>query len=202
MAFLLRQLMAYRTVLLLISVVLLLALLQPLSGDYLRFDRQAIAQGQWWRLLSGHWVHLSWTHAFSNSAGLLLCAYIAGDNFNQRTNLHFLLFSLAFVGCGLWWWAPDLYRYVGMSGCLHGLLLVSVVRSRYYATPLKALIVLVIAGKVLWEQTPYYDDQALKALIGGRVETRAHLLGFISGLLWLAVASIISAIKGRYERRM
>ncbi|WP_430461975.1 rhombosortase [Thalassolituus sp. LLYu03] len=176
-----------------------LALLEPASGQWLRFDRNAIAAGQWWRLLTAHWVHLSPVHAASNSAGVLLCAYIAGADFSRRATLVFLLFSLMFVGLSLWWLAGDLYYYVGLSGVLHGLLLVSVATSRYYDRRIQWLIALVIIGKVIWEQTTFYDDGALRSLIGGRVETRAHLAGLISGLLWLAGRYYLSLRKHAHD---
>lgn len=180
----------YRTPLFLILLTLLLAAAEPWSGQWLRFDRTAIMAGQWWRLLTAHWVHLSWLHTLGNLGGLLLAAYIAGDLFNRPGIRLYLLFSMVFTGCGLYWFAPDLGFYVGLSGVLHGLLLVCVFRSPYYSRSVAWLFLLVIGAKVIWEQTPFYDDQAMAGLIGGRVETRAHLLGTLSALLWLAVAAL------------
>ena len=53
-------------------------LLPVLAGDAgreaLRYDRTALAAGQWWRLLTAHFVHLDFDHAALNSLGLLLRA--------------------------------------------------------------------------------------------------------------------------------
>lgn len=184
-----------------LTLLLVLAAAEPVSGQWLRFDRSAIDSGQWWRLLSAHWVHLSAIHALGNSLGLLLCGYIGGEVFNRTATLIYLLFAMLFTGCGLWLIAPDLHYYVGLSGCLHGLLVVALMRSRHYSVPVKCLMFIVIAGKVLWEQTRWYDDQALSSLIGGRVETRAHLLGFSSALLWLLITRSGQFLRDKNGRR-
>ena len=36
----------------------------------LRYDRLAVAAGQWWRLFTGNYVHLGWTHVLLDAAGL------------------------------------------------------------------------------------------------------------------------------------
>src|SRR4051812_11228217 len=38
----------------------------------LRYERGALAAGQWWRLVSAHWVHLGVRHLLLDSAGLVL----------------------------------------------------------------------------------------------------------------------------------
>src|ERR1700745_2647345 len=46
----------------------------------LRYDRDAIIDGQWWRLLTAHVVHLDLEHATLNGLGLaLLWALFARD---------------------------------------------------------------------------------------------------------------------------
>ena len=181
---------SWRTFLFLALLVLALAALEPASGNWLRFDREAIAAGEVWRLLTAHWVHLSWPHALGNLGGLLLLAYICGEQLNRAYMLQYLLFSMLFVGGGLYWLAPDLLYYVGLSGVLHGLILVGIFRSPFYSRRIAWLFLLIIAGKVIWEQTPWYDDNALQGVIGGRVETRAHLLGTLSAVLWLIASQV------------
>src|SRR4051812_24588312 len=52
-------------------------LLLPESGgeplrQALQYDRAALAAGQWWRVLTAHFVHLDIEHAMLNSLGLVL----------------------------------------------------------------------------------------------------------------------------------
>jgi rhomboid family GlyGly-CTERM serine protease len=175
----------YTLYLLMLVVVAGLALAEPLSGQWLRFDRLAIADGQWWRLFTASWVHISGNHALSNMAGIALFAYIAGPSLNSVRGLLLLCWCVLFVGCGLYVFAPDLYRYGGMSGASHGLLLVAPFVSPFYGRRIAWLFFVVIVVKVAWEQTPWYDDMALADVIGGRVETRSHLFGTLAGLFFL-----------------
>lgn len=171
-------------------VVILLALSEAVTSPWLEFDRMAIADGQWWRLLSAHIVHLSITHALGNSGGLLVLAWLLRNDVSDlRLGLLFLWCALV-VGGGLYWFAPDLQRYAGLSGVLHGVLLVAPFSTRAYGYWSRLLIALFILSKVLWEQTPFYNDQALMEVIGGRVETRSHLLGVVAGGIWLMVMAV------------
>src|SRR2546429_8289576 len=47
--------------------------------DALRFDRAAIRAGQWWRLLTDNFVHLSWWHLFLNELGVLVFVLLCPD---------------------------------------------------------------------------------------------------------------------------
>ena len=68
---------------------------------------------------------------------------------------------------------------------MHGLLLVAPFISKYYSHRMAWLFATVIIAKVIWEQLPWYDDMAMYGYIGGRVETNSHLLGTVSGVLFL-----------------
>ncbi|HEX8784094.1 MAG TPA: hypothetical protein VF764_12020, partial [Steroidobacteraceae bacterium] len=54
----------------------LLLLLPAVAGEggraLLRYERSALADGEWWRLLSAHVVHLDLRHALLNVVGLAL----------------------------------------------------------------------------------------------------------------------------------
>jgi membrane associated rhomboid family serine protease len=91
------------------------------------------------------------------------------------------------VGIGLYGYADYLDYYVGLSGVLHGLLLVAPFVSPFYSRVIAGCFLLVIVSKVVWEQSSWYDDMAMAGMIGGRVEANAHLLGVIAGLIFLLV---------------
>src|SRR3569623_2737413 len=51
---------------------LLIALAGPDASVALRYERAAILDGEMWRLVSGHLVHLGWSRLVLNLAGLAL----------------------------------------------------------------------------------------------------------------------------------
>lgn len=166
-------------------LVVVCALFEPISSVYLMFDRELINDGEVWRLFSAHFVHLSPTHMFGNLLAVCLVGYIAAGSLNNASGILLLLWCILVVGLGLYFFADHLHRYVGLSGVLHGLLLVAPFVSAFYSRKIALCFLLVIVGKVIWEQSGLYDDMALVETIGGRVETRAHLFGLLAGLVYL-----------------
>jgi rhomboid family GlyGly-CTERM serine protease len=169
----------------LLVTIVLLSLAEPMSSQWLMFDRDAINEGQIWRLFSAHFVHLSSAHLLGNALGVVLLAYIAGRSLNNLIGILLLAWCLLVVGIGLYGYASYLERYVGLSGVLHGLLLVAPFLSTFYSRRIATCFLLVIVAKVAWEQSSFYDDMSMVGVIGGRVETNAHLLGVIAGLFFL-----------------
>ncbi len=146
-----------------------------------QFDRTLIDQGDYWLLLSGHLVHLNWTHWALNMAGLVIVAVFFSLYGSILDWLFVLLFSAAVIGLGLYWFHPELVWYVGLSGVLHGLFIYGAIREiRYY--PFSGyVLVLLLAGKLFWE----YMNGALpgsEQMTGGRVLVEAHLYGAMAGL--------------------
>ena len=175
----------YSLYLLVAALMLGFGLAQPESSRWLQFDRSLIDQGEYWRLLTANWVHLSANHLTGNLLGMALFAYIAGPYLNNRLGLVLILWCTLWVGVGLYFYAGYLERYVGMSGALHGFLLVAPFVSRFYSARMAWIFAVVIIAKTIWEQTPWYDDMAMQGYIGGRVETNSHLMGTIAGVLFL-----------------
>ncbi len=154
--------------------------------DSWRFNRTLVEQGEIWRLLSGHIVHLNSSHWLLNMAGLAIVAFFFSPHASAKQWLLVILVSAFVISAGLWWWMADIYYYVGLSGVLHGLFLYGALREiRYYPVSGYVLLVVLVA-KLLWEffygALPGSEDMA-----GGRVLTEAHLLGAVGGVLvWVS----------------
>ncbi len=177
----------YSIYIIILTIIAITASLEPLSSQVLQFDRSLIEQGQVWRLFTANWVHASVNHSFLNALGIVLLAYFAGAELNNRLGFFLVIFATCFVGMGLYLWVEDLEYYVGLSGAEHGFLIVAPFASKYYSRRIAIFIALVVWGKIIWEQTPFYNDMAEFELIGARVETHAHLLGAVAGSIYLAV---------------
>ncbi len=147
----------------------------------LEWSREAITAGEWWRLLTGHFVHLDLWHAGLNGAASLLLWRLFGRVFAPRHLLAVVLVGMAMIDAGLWW-LSDVDWYVGLSGLLHAWGAAAVVRliidrDRHYGIAwLMAILGLAkIARENLWSALPFATDTAT-------VVTDAHLFGVLAGM--------------------
>jgi len=168
----------------------------------LRLDRARLLDGEYWRLVTGHLVHLGASHLALNVAGLAVIA--------------FALRPLA--ASGLWWAAtaagsalaidlgllvfvPGLAWYAGASGVLHGFWAAGAAglifgHDRVYGAALAAALAAKLIGEIMFGAAPFSV-----ALTGANVVTEAHLFGaaggIVTGLLHVLLARYAAAGAGR-----
>ena len=168
------------------GVIVVVAALLAIAGDWgrelLRYDRVAISEGEVWRLLSGHFVHLGWSHFLLNGAGLLLIFYLVAGRFTAAQWLIVSLVVIAAMDIGFWNWQPQLIWYVGLSGLLHGLLAAGAVDGIRTGQLDYWLIAAFLLVKLTYEQLvgPLPGSEGTT---GGNVVVAAHLYGAIGGAL-------------------
>jgi rhomboid family GlyGly-CTERM serine protease len=170
--------------LLIAALVLLSLICESAGGEHvrlgLRYERQPVLQGEYWRLLTGHLVHGSWLHLGLNCAGLGLLAALFPDHYSIRQWLLIGLLSVLAIDIGFVFWEPQLTWYVGLSGVLHGALAAGAIAWWRYETKRLALALSVIfVGKLLWEQL----HGALPLSGGLAVVVDAHLYGALGGVI-------------------
>lgn len=155
----------------------------------LRYAREPLADGEFWRLLSGHFVHLGWGHLLLNAAALLLVWALTGTRMSLTNWLLSGALIVVVIDAGFWWLEPQLAWYVGLSGVLHGLLVAGLLVSwpslRMETVLLCSLIVLKLAYEQLYGALP---GSGLAA--GGAVVVDAHLYGAVGGLLAATIVKI------------
>jgi rhomboid family GlyGly-CTERM serine protease len=147
------------------------------------FDRLSIAQGEWWRLITGHWVHSDLTHAVWDIAVLLLLGTLFEARLKWRLPLVLFLTSLG-VDAWLWWGAPALGYYCGLSGILNGLLIMCLMF--LWRDTRHLLVLLTGMAAVLKIAVEIYTGQALLTQTAWPSVPSVHAAGFLSGLLVVA----------------
>jgi rhomboid family GlyGly-CTERM serine protease len=154
----------------------------------LRYERDAVLSGEYWRLVTGHLVHGSTQHLLLNGAGLGLIAALFPRDYSLRGWLLIGLLSIAFIGVGFVFYEPQLQWYVGFSGVLHGALAAGAIKWwRSESRALALTLTVFFVGKLLWEQLhgalplsgdlPVVVDAHLYGALGGAVA---------AGILWLS----------------
>lgn len=159
---------------------LLVMLLGEAGEALLRYQRSEILIGEVWRLLSGHLVHLGWSHLLMNLLALALVWALFGDTLTLAGWLLLLLFCALFDGLGLLLLNPGVEWYVGLSGVLHGLFLAGALAGLASGRRDAALLLIALVAKLAWEQLagPLPGSEATA---GGLVVVDAHLYGAIAG---------------------
>ena len=149
----------------------------------LRYERSALAQGEWWRLISAHLVHLSIEHNLLNCAGLALLWMLFAREYSPRRWLGILACSMLMIDAALWFLRPAIEWYLGASGVLHGALAAGAIALYRRADALGAALVLLLVVKLIYEQ----HSGASAFAAGLPLVPDAHLFGALGGLVgaWL-----------------
>ena len=164
------------------SLAVIVALLGDTGRTWLGFDRPGIAAGEFWRLASGHFVHLGASHLFMNVVGLILVWYLTATSFTSRQWLLVTAIVMVGLNLGLWFLEPNLIGYVGLSGLLHGLLAAGIIASLGSGRSEIWILGVGLAAKLGYEQLvgplPGSEHAA-----GGAVIVAAHAYGALAGAL-------------------
>ncbi len=172
-----------------LSLALVLLLATGLPGSWqaaLIFERSDIGQGQLWRLLSCHLLHTNGWHLLLNLGGLTLIAWLHGAYYRFAGWWLRLAYLGLVISLGLYFFVPGLSWYVGLSGALHGLLLMGAAEDIKRGEKTGWWLLLGVMAKVLWEQFTGASAQ-VSGLIEANVVTQAHLLGVLAALPWIAI---------------
>ncbi|MBV8575244.1 MAG: rhombosortase [Acetobacteraceae bacterium] len=161
----------------------MLLILPELGGDrareWMRYERSAVAAGEWWRLLTAHFIHLGLEHAVLNGLGLVLMWALFARDYTARAWLAILGASIAAIDLGLWISDSTVGWYVGSSGALHGVLAAGTLAHLRRRDLDGWILAVFLVVKLTYEQLsgalPFTDQAA--------VVVDAHLYGAVGGLL-------------------
>lgn len=175
----------------------------PQGLSTFRYDRLALAQGEWWRLVSAHVVHVNSRHVLLNVAGLWLISELLWDELSLRHGLGLLATSALGINALLWWGHPELGWYAGLSGALHGLwagCALTLCREAFDKTimptpPKKDRSMsawIGVAGFLLlllklFAETLIDSPASMSQAIGAPVIIIAHLYGALMGIVYVVI---------------
>lgn len=155
-----------------------------LMGQYfaslLQYDRSAIIAGEYWRILTCHFVHAGWEHMLLNLLGALLIPVLFVQLYTPFTWFTGGLFCMIGISSSFLILRPTLEWYMGLSGLLHGLLLMGIIGeikkgNRFYYFGLA-----VVVGKLAME---FFCGPSVitSRFINISIITTAHLYGAVTG---------------------
>jgi rhomboid family GlyGly-CTERM serine protease len=174
--FLLLNLLRFVQVTLCISVI---AFFCQQSFELLVFDKAAVKQGEYWRLLSGHFTHSSFSHgvwdviAFSGSLVWLATYYV-------RALIPSLVAGVLMVNILLLSnWAPVDY-YCGLSGILFSpLMAVAYLHAKHHKNVMGVMPLLVISIKLIAD---LITQETVFVNTHWYAYPESHLVGAVAGL--------------------
>ena len=167
---------------LMVTAFCILPALYPQTAKILIWQRELLTQGQWWRALTAHCIHIDSRHLLFNLLGLFLIGELFWDQLAIIDAYILLIVSALGVSMLLWLLQPGLVWYAGLSGLLHGLWAGFAgagwlrTRSWFYSAAL-----LVLAGKLALMPDVLSHVPSIHV---------AHLYGACSGLLGLLLIRI------------
>lgn len=177
-----------------VAIATLLWLVFGAAPESLVFDRDAIAAGEIWRLVTGHWVHSDAGHALWDIGALAIIGWLLEPQGRWRMIAVALAGMLAVDVC-LWWFMPALDRYCGLSGLLNAMFIVAIVDLwRAYRHPVYVLAGLIWSVKLAREATL---GISLVVSTAWPTVPQSHLAGGLGGIALLLVGYVI----GRSEVR-
>ncbi len=160
---------------------------------YLDFGQ--VLDGEIWRIISGHFSHLSWTHWLMNMLGLVLLQQLYGEHFSNWRWLAPTLFIMLSVSAGLLIFSETLKWYGGLSGVLVGLFYIAALRDYWRRRIFNGLALLGISLYILTQQL---SGERIEGLSHGLVvAARAHLFGALAGLVWIVISMSIRRLKSQ-----
>jgi rhomboid family GlyGly-CTERM serine protease len=100
---------------LLLAAVVVGLTVVPSAAGVMQFEREGVAAGEVWRIVSGHLVHWNLEHFVWDLAAFALLGAICEAR-DRRTCVATLSAAAVAISVGVFWLRPDLATYRGLSG--------------------------------------------------------------------------------------
>lgn len=156
--------------------LIVMGLLQLSDFQTLRYQQNWLANGEYWRIFSAHWVHVNTPHLLLNAFGLVLCMGITSPPWSiMRWVIYNFLLTLG-ISISFTLLNPELQWYAGYSGVLYGIFMLAAIDLYRRDKPIAVLLTMAISTKIVLEQVGGFNVTSSK-FIGTPVVIDAHLYG-------------------------
>jgi rhomboid family GlyGly-CTERM serine protease len=170
-----------------IAVASLITASVPALRSLFELNFALVADGQWWRVLSGHWTHYEVSHLFWD-----LMMFVALSAICEHRHRHWyapaFVISLMLISAAIAITCPDISTYRGLSGIDTGLFVwfvadqirISLRQGDKPTAAIAAMSGIALLGKLVYEAitggTLFVDSSTFVALV------ESHLAGAACGL--------------------
>lgn len=168
---------------LVLVIIITTAALGESVTQALSLKRVEIDNGEWWRIITSQFVHLTTNHTLMNATGYIILCFGFRKEVTAVEEMITLFISVIGVGLGLYWFNPEIAWYAGLSGAIYGLLVSNVMIGAKKTPYLSAFFLFFVVTKIIYEQFFAGPDRATEALIGGEVAIDSHLYGAVTGII-------------------
>jgi len=177
------------------AMMLMFSTFQHTLFPWLVLERSPVFSGEYWRLITGNFVHFGWAHTLMNVAAFLLCSIALLDKLSLTKFSALLLWCCLLVGGGIFHLNLEYGTYAGLSGAIHGLILAGLWFSKQHPLWIRIVACGLLITKLVQEQSPNYTATDLQTLVPVPVAVDAHLYGAIAGLLFIVIDYAITYFK-------
>lgn len=148
----------------------------------LNFQRDFIYAGELWRLVTANLIHSNIWHLLLNLGGFAVLWLLHHIHFTAWRYISLLLTASLLCSTMIFYLAPELDYYVGLSGSLHAMVILGALYDIRVKMLTGWLLLILTVAKVGYEQWQGPDPD-LALLIEANVAIDAHLYGALSGLV-------------------
>lgn len=184
----------------LIGPLVVLLLLGDDLNPMLQYEREQILAGEWWRLITGHLVHVDAPHLAINAFVILVWLYL----FDQREDLGTVIWTIfgyaLLTSLGMLLLSTDLEWMLGASAITYALIGGSAFRAALEGPRRLGLMLLAaLSLKMLAEQ--YWGLESwFSHLVDYPIASETHVYGIAAGILVEAWRRIAHALHAHPEK--
>jgi rhomboid family GlyGly-CTERM serine protease len=147
-----------------------------------QYDRSAILEGEYWRIVTCHFVHTGWEHLLLSLIGVVLLFGLFVRLYSLFAWLTGALCCMIGISLSFLIFCPTLEWYKGLSGLLHALLLMGIVGEIRNGNKFYYFGLLAVTAKLAMEYIAGPADLTSQ-FTNAVVITSAHLAGAITGTM-------------------